>query len=275
MSSRVVAAAGMIALAGLVGCGGGSDEATEDFGAPETTEPDTDGSDLSEPAVSAAGYAEGQCYVFDGDLIGAEVPCDRPHDFEVVGVIATPFEVIPPDADERLLVACSDVIAGYTDDGLDGQGLRSVNILLNGQEGDSVTGTDDEATVCLAQAPPGLTLTASVADGGAADALDGYVAVASLAPGSCFELYGDFPSLGREASCSGDGVLRYVGRFELADDGDYPGEDAIRALRGDRCPMLAEDMGVPNAADASGTIPSEADWLVGLRTVTCDVEVVS
>ncbi len=97
------------------------------------------------------------------------------------------------------------------------------------------------------------------------------VVVPELEPGTCFRLGDSNFYLADPADCADADALMFVGNFDL-DDGEYPGEDAIREIRSVECARVFAESGV--AADptsVSGTFPGERDWRnMGQRTVACD-----
>ena len=235
----------------------------------ETTSSTTEAADLPD-----LGVREGECLTVDDDgTIGESVDCGKPHALEVTGVVATPFDVIPEDFENELRVVCAETLDNYLGpDFTIGQGARTANLFLEGSVGDSVEGTADEAVGCLAQSPPGIEFEGSVADGGLSDALGKYEPVTLMETGECFELYDEFAYIGIPKDCNQKGVLLNLGNFTV-EDKKYPGEDELKAIRTERCQEIAKE-GDAGSGKVSGTVPSADDWEIGVRTISCDAEVV-
>lgn len=267
---RRFAAISLAALMGLASCGG-EDESGSVSIASDGDESASSGIEYLSEEENETTYEPGMCLTFDDSGIDEAVDCSTPHQLEVVGVIRTPFEAVPAPSGTEFIEICAPVVEDYTDGEGIGEGLKVARVNYVGLEGDTVEGTVDEGTVCLAQSPPGLNFDDSVA-GGVAKALGDYISVRSLEPGECFELYQDYYYLGTSADCDSTEALVYLGSVDVEDAGEeYPGEDELSDIRDEECPKLAEELERFNADDASGTVPAQDDWRAGVDYVLCDV----
>ena len=278
--SRRWAAGLTILLLAAAACGdddgGGGLSIDQDDDAPTATS--------EEPAAAAedpdpddeANLDVGECFAREGGTVGGEVDCTEPHAYEVAAIIDTPFDIVPEDASLQLQRACIEPISDYLGPDTDFGIANSVTSTLpNTPAGESVAGTVDEQTACLSASPQGIDFTGSVADDGLLDAFpEGFAPVATLDLGTCFLLFEDAFSVAELADCSEPDALQHVGLFDFEDpDGTpYPGEDALRARRDPRCRAIAEEFGAERPETASGVFPSDEDWDLGRRLVTCDVE---
>ena len=87
---------------------------------------------------------------------------------------------------------------------------------------------------CYAGPEAELALSANAIAEGYDAALAPLSVVFDLEPGTCFTFYADSVDIGEVVDCSAEGALMAIGSFE-APDGDWPGSDALRALRSEEC----------------------------------------
>lgn len=271
MSSRlapprlVVTVAALALLAAACGDDGGS----EDVAGPDPDATTTTAAPAEDDTLDLS-----ECFVDDDGGIGATVPCDESHTYEYAVAVDTPFDEVPDDPEPQLWAACGPALDAYLGDTIGfGMGVRVRPSLPTAATGEPLA-PGDETTACLAQGPDGLELDGSVADDGLLDALpDGFVPVMLMEPLECFELYEDDFAVAPVTDCGAPGALRFLGVWEIdgGPDDPYPGTDALRAERDQRCEELAGDLGV-DPVGVSGVIPSDAEWLLGLRIGTCDAE---
>lgn len=204
-------------------------------------------------------------------LLEARVPCDEPHNLEIIGELdAVEGIEYTEDARQEFHRRCAE----QAEENL-GIPLDEVPLIF------AFAGTTDRATglltgtvSCTLVTHNGPIITASVLDHDPREILSGWRHLPTLEPGTCFEL-GEQPSLGLPSDCEQPNLL-FLGTI-TAEDGPYPGEDALRAQRDDECPDLldaAEDAGVEvDPEHVSGTLPDDFEWGLGLRVTTCDVAI--
>ena len=230
---------------------------------------------LAEPAVAdtdPSGAVGAACANYDEELQDyPTVPCDEPHSAEFAGVVPPPVDVLPDDRDdavEILNAACRPVVERLIGRSLSefGSGLGFVTETGLGEP--LVGDVRCYVSVTLEDA-----LIASIADVGYEEALN-YEIVADFAPGTCFAFVGDSFLFAEELACDAPDALMAVGDFVLDDPPGtpYPGVDALRAVRTERCStILADSELAADPASVSGILPSESEWVsYDQRVVTCD-----
>jgi hypothetical protein len=202
-----------------------------------------------------------------------EAECSEPHDMEFVGPVAAPTEVLPEDFEEAvelLTRTCAPLVSVY----LGGRDLTQsgVGVSFNADAalGEPIVGDVD----CFLLVSSATALTAAVSDVGLDGALGDNRIVHELEPGTCFVNPSDSFDLGTVVSCDVTDALMQIGKFVVEDDGPYPGDDALRAIRGERCPQVLADSGLADLVDVdtlSGVFPGLEGWRdLDRRTITCD-----
>ncbi len=238
---------------------------------PEASASDAEPSDES-PGELVVGES---CFAAPADdsNFGESIDCTEPHDLQYAGSIASPVAVLPDDIQEatdllnRACVPLVEEVAGRT---LTIPGVIVAFSAPDAELGEPVPGDVE----CYAGGSGSDLLVAQMADVGAEAAYGDGRIIADLEPGTCFVFLGDSFDIGVESGCEAEGALVFVGSF-VADPGPYPGEDALRALRSERCAeVLAAAPSLSGIAESiSGTIPDRKSWVVqDMRVVTCDAE---
>jgi hypothetical protein len=198
------------------------------------------------------------------------IDCAEPHASEYIGGVAPPVDTLPVDEDEAATLgfaACTAPVGEFLGRSMTQSGI-SVGFLIDAVPGGPITGDID----CFATTNIPDGLVGSIAELGLEGALNNVSLIPDQDPGTCFLLGSDANySLGEIVGCDDPDALMFIGNFEL-EDGPFPGNDAIRALRGDRCRELLAANGLSaDPASVSGTFPTEQNWNdFGRRTVSCD-----
>ncbi len=206
----------------------------------------------------------------EGSTEGVEVDCDAPHNAQFVGQGNPPTKALPDDeaaAESVVSRICRSVAASTL--GVD----VLPEYLTMGKPPAAVAGaTLEEPFDCYIAMSPDDVLTGSLIDTAPADVLGDYVAAIDLNPGDCFRLVEGSFYVVRSAQCSEADALMSIGSFQVPQDGDYPGVDALRDLRTQRCSKILSESGLEaDATTLSGNMPSVVDWLAAdIRTITCD-----
>jgi hypothetical protein len=205
------------------------------------------------------------------DLDPAErVPCDSPHDTEVVALL-TEFDGTPlPPADELDLLVypgCFERIEATIDGTLEDLPLVTSFTGDLAADGETIEG----AIACLLFTRNGDILTDSAFAVAPRDLVGEWRLLSLLEPGTCFTLRAQ-NNLGLPGDCESD-TLMFLGVVE-AEAGDFPGTDALRVQRDAGCADLVPDDPRIDPATLSGTVPGLSDWLRGVRVITCDVRVI-
>jgi hypothetical protein len=224
-----------------------------------------------ERSAPANGASDSYCLsVPEGSSEGTEVDCSEPHNAEFVGIGEPPAGALPDDqVDMDIAIAriCRPVAAEAI--GVD----VLPDFLSTGNPPEARPGaTLTEPFNCFIKMSPEDILTGSLFDVDPAEALGDYAPVAELEPGDCFlEVETNF-DFAVPVDCSDADALMAIGSFEVDEDGEFPGLDALRAMRNDRCREILEDAGLDvDPATVSGVLPSEVQWAaVDLRTITCE-----
>ncbi|MEP1124787.1 MAG: hypothetical protein ABJH68_12955 [Ilumatobacter sp.] len=201
-----------------------------------------------------------------------ETECDQPHDMEFVGPVEAPAEILPADYDEAvalLTAACSPLVSDY----LGGRDLSQpgvgVTFDAEAELGEPIVGDVD----CFVLVSSASGLSAAISDVGFDAALGDLRVVSELDPGTCFVNPPDSFELGTVVPCDAPDALLQIGQF-VVEDGPYPGEDPLRAIRGERCPQVLAESGLADLVDVatlSGVFPNLEGWRdLGRRSVTCD-----
>ncbi len=200
------------------------------------------------------------------------VPCDEPHTSEYAGSVPPPPGDLPSDSDEASLLLrglCRDSVEALTgrDLGLFGSGVGFLSI-------DGLGEPMVNDIQCYLSVSYEGALTGAISEIGYEAALN-YDIIPDLEPGTCF-VYVEPGSydLGESAPCDTPDALMAIGLF-LAEDppgAPYPGDDALRALRGQRCAEVLTASGLTvDESTLSGTFPNETNWIAfDRRTITCD-----
>jgi len=226
---------------------------------------DLDGNIVQALAVGESCFASGT----DDEPIGPSVSCDEPHTWEYLGTATPPFDTLPDDVEEvaiPLTQACRPLAEELLGRESTEPGLN-VAFIIDGELGGPVEGDLD----CYAGPEAELALSANAIAEGYDAALAPLSVVFDLEPRTCFTFYADSVDIGEVVDCSAEGALMAIGSFE-APDGDWPGSDALRALRSEECAavLAATDLSVDEST-ISGTFPGEETWnRSGRRVVTCD-----
>lgn len=213
-----------------------------------------------DPASPCAGIAD------DGFV---RIDCAQPHASEFVGLVEAPVAVLPVDAVEAsdvLMAACAPIVEAALGNSVSLPGF-GVGFTSDNGPGEAVVGPIE----CFVTTASSAALVGSIVDRGPEAALNGLVLVRNLNPGDCFVLDDENFSLGEPAECTAPDALVHIGSFEL-DDGPHLGDDAIRAIRFERCSAILADSGVAaDPSSVSGTFPNEEVWRrFDRRLVTCD-----
>jgi hypothetical protein len=96
-----------------------------------------------------------------------------------------------------------------------------------------------------------------------------------LEVGDCIEDEADLNETSLAAiDCDDEHRLELIGKFDVDDEDEYPGEDALRSEGDERCADLYEDdVGSPleEGGDVvvTAVLPSEDSWSDGDRTILC------
>ncbi len=202
-----------------------------------------------------------------------ETECDQPHDMEFVAPVESPAEFLPEDEDEAVALltrACAPLVSEY----LGGRDLTQagvgVGFSADASLGEEIVGDVD----CFVLVSSAVGLTAAISDVGLEAALGDFRIVNELDPGTCFVNPPDSFELGTVVPCDTPEALMQIGLFVVEDDGPYPGEDPLRAIRSERCPQVLSESGLADLVDIStlsGVFPNLEAWRdVGRRTVSCD-----
>lgn len=267
----VILAAGCL----LVSCAGGSDTAPVGSTAPVdsaapadvTSVPSTQAADV--PDVTDGEDLSSMNCAGTGDDLFPVMPCDEPHASEFVGTAPSPFERLPEDRNEAvdgLYAACRPLVEDFLGRAIDVPG-PGVGVNIDAELGGPVNGDVE----CFVSTGDAANLVGLIADVGFEAALNGVIVINDTDPGSCFQLGEVAFDYGTPVDCTATDALMFVGSFDL-DDGPYPGDDAIRSIRGERCAEVLADSGLAaDPATVSGGFPGEKDWRrADRRTVTCD-----
>lgn len=271
----------LVALLALASCGGGDDGgldlgsggADNDSSAPEPDpdpepDPGPDDDPVDDPALTA-----GTCFDRADDeernVVDSEpVPCDAPHDAELLATFDPPTKNIPLELAETnadLFPPCVELAEEALGFPIAGSRV-GLAYVADGTPGGPYRGD----VKCFATAPVEGGLIAPLSSGAIGEVTGDYVMLADLTLGNCFTLSED-TSAGFAAACEESGALGSLGGFE-APDGPFPGADALRTLRDEECAKIFASVSDSTAGvKISGTPPSQLAWdFFGFRTVTCD-----
>lgn len=199
------------------------------------------------------------------------VDCAEPHDSEFAGFVTPPDADLPTDPIEaEILVTelCAPTVSEY----LGGRDLSTSGV---GVGFDANTGLGDpfgDDINCWVVVGSSGALDTSIAEVGLDAALGDYRILAELDPGTCFTFAPDTYDLGFVVDCTTPDSLMAIGLVTVDDDGPWPGDDPLRAIRFDLCSaLLAETSLAVDPASVSGTFPNEIGWnALGRRYITCD-----
>jgi Septum formation len=199
------------------------------------------------------------------------VDCAEPHDSEFAGFVTPPDSDLPTDPIEaEILVTelCAPTVSEY----LGGRDLSTSGV---GVGFDANTGLGepfgDDINCWVVVGSPGA-LDAAIAEVGLEAAMGEHRIIAELDPGTCFTFAPDTYDLGFVVDCTTPDALMAVGLVSVDDDGPWPGDDPLRAIRFDLCSaVLAETSLSVDPASVSGTFPNEIGWeALGRRYISCD-----
>lgn len=199
------------------------------------------------------------------------VTCDTSHNLEVVGLL-TDFDGEPlpgtDEIDETFFPPCIEQITERVIGAVDELPVAASYTGDLAADGVSIDGP----VLCIVYTRNGDLLTGSVLVTDAHELIGEFRLIKRLDPGTCFTLDAQ-NNLGLPAPCAA-GTLKYLGAVESA-FAEYPGEDALKAERDERCAeLLPPDDDQIDPATLLGTIPVSPDWYRGDTTITCDVEVI-
>lgn len=266
--SRLIAAfAGMLLLA--VACGGGGDSATEPTtaatGAPSSEPPNTDPPN-TDPATEAICGTSNDGGGFD------EVACDQPHDAEFAGLVAAPTSDAPTDEDEekfQLQTLCASLV----DDLVARPNFPlaiDIGFVSTASSGGAYDG-DIECWALALGAPEALTSSISETD--LDTALGDYTMVEDLDIGTCFVApLEEAHNIALTVPCTETDADLLFGIVE-ADEGDYPGDDAINVDGFAKCDEVGADYHAEIDLDEYFlTTPLELGYTeLGQRLMLCTV----
>lgn len=223
------------------------------------------------------------CAVYDSDLQDYPiVPCDEPHNAQYAGSVAPPPGNLPDDVDSATILLyqlCREKVETLTGRSLALFG-SGIGFVIESGLGEPMV--DDVR--CYASVSLEGIFTAAISEVGYQEAL-AHEIVADLEPGTCFTFVGDSYGFADESQCDAPNALMAIGVFAVEDPpgSPYPGEDALRSVRAERCTAILDESELTgpiavssgvvevDLASLSGTIPNEVNWLShDLRQITCD-----
>lgn len=195
------------------------------------------------------------------------IPCGDPHDLEVVAVLPQ-FDgtALLPELEMEALVRplCIEQLDAVVASPLTELPLVTGYTGWLGDDDVTITGS----IACTVFTENGEILSGSVLENDPHDVIGDWRLLRRLDVGDCFVL-GEQGDLGMPTACA-PGELMYLGAFDVA-DGEYPGTDGLRELRTEGClPLLPQGV-VPESL--SGTFPTDDQWAIGVRTISCDAVV--
>ncbi len=205
------------------------------------------------------------------DLVPDErIPCDEPHNVEVVGLLAQ-FDGEPlPEAgqiDPTMFPPCFDAIKA----GVLGP-VEELPLYASYEGSLADDGTIDGPVSCLLITSNGPIATGSVFTSPSHELVGDYRLAQLLERGTCFTIEKQV-TLALVSECE-SGVLMFLGGVEAEGGDEFPGEDEMRSQRAEVCPPLVPDDDDRIDPDSwSGNLPGLSAWGLGARIITCDVEV--
>jgi hypothetical protein len=250
---------------------------------PAITQPEPDVSDLDlvelvPPEGFVFGQADPVCSIETdtfGDTSFFEAACNEPHNAELVALIEPPGETLPADEAEATIFfneMCASPVADATGADMLRPGI-GIGFNVPGALGEAYEGS----VACYAKFGA-VVLVGSFQDIPFIELIGDQVVIAGLDPGECFLFAESSFASGYVASCDEADAHMAVGEYQ-AEDRPYPGTDALREERAQRCAVVLAESGLVESGVAgdpdtlSGSFPGENAWNVpGRRLVTCDID---
>ncbi len=213
------------------------------------------------------------CANYDDDLADyPPVPCDEPHTSEYAGSVTPPPGNLPADEAEATIVLrtlCRDAVETLTGRSLSVHG-SGVGFVSLGGLGEPMV----QDIRCYLSIDVDGIMTGAVSEIGYENALNHEI-IGDLEPGTCFTFAGEEAfDYGDVVPCDAADALMALGSFVVEDPPGtpHPGDDALRALRTERCgEILASSDLAADPSTVSGTFPGDQNWVAfDRRQVTCD-----
>ena len=201
-----------------------------------------------------------------------QVPCDEPHTAEFAGSVAPPTGDLPDDEVEASILLrqlCREPVELLTGRDLSRFGVGVGFVSIDGLGEPMVNDIR-----CYVSVEVDGALVGAIAEVGYDAALEVDI-IAELAPGTCF-VFADDDSfdVGEIVPCGAPDALMAIGSFVVNEPAGapHPGDDALRALRAERCGEILTASGLSaDSSTVSGTFPNEKNWVAfDQREVTCD-----